>query len=205
MALQDLYFGSSPPEEKISIEGAVLAELAGMVGRARYDGIPEGWNDALVRALEILAATENIEQRIDLDGRTIDRPALLHLRSLYRQREARRQPLDWNLDPRKRDSDPSRSRRCGRTGGVAITIADEGPGIPPEELHSIFEKFHRVPQRDRGPAGTGLGLAICRSFVEAMGGTIAATNRSEPAGAVFTIIFPASAVVTRQVAPEAAQ
>ncbi len=78
--------------------------------------------------------------------------------------------------------------------GVArIDIKDEGPGIPEDRLTQIFEKFHRVDAGDRQRAGTGLGLAICRGFVEAMGGTIAAANRADRPGAIFTIDLPISA------------
>lgn len=60
--------------------------------------------------------------------------------------------------------------------GVAITVADRGPGIPAEELQRVFDKFHRVARPD-GAAGTGLGLAISRGIVEAHGGTISAHPR----------------------------
>jgi two-component system, OmpR family, sensor histidine kinase KdpD len=73
---------------------------------------------------------------------------------------------------------------------VRIEIADEGPGIPEDRLSAIFEKFHRVKSRDHQRAGTGLGLAICRGFIEAMGGTIAAANRTDRPGAVFIIEMP---------------
>jgi two-component system, OmpR family, sensor histidine kinase KdpD len=73
---------------------------------------------------------------------------------------------------------------------VRIEIADEGPGIPEDRLSLIFEKFHRVRGRDHQRAGTGLGLAICRGFIEAMGGTIVAANRTDRSGAVFTIEMP---------------
>jgi two-component system sensor histidine kinase KdpD len=75
-------------------------------------------------------------------------------------------------------------------GGVVISVADEGSGIPPEELDRIFDKFYRVQAGDRQRAGTGLGLAICRGFVEAQGGTIVAANRTDRSGAVFTIRLP---------------
>jgi two-component system, OmpR family, sensor histidine kinase KdpD len=71
-----------------------------------------------------------------------------------------------------------------------LQILDEGDGIPPEELETIFGKFQRAQKGDRVRAGTGLGLAISRGFVEAMGGTISAGNRTDRAGAVFTIILP---------------
>ena len=67
---------------------------------------------------------------------------------------------------------------------------DEGEGIPPSELEHIFDKFYRVQKGDQVRAGTGLGLAISRGFVEAMGGTIVAANRTDRSGAVFTITLP---------------
>ena len=73
---------------------------------------------------------------------------------------------------------------------VKLEVIDEGGGISPEELGLIFEKFHRAAKEDQVQAGTGLGLAISRGFVEAMGGSIAATNRSDRQGAVFTIALP---------------
>src|SRR5471030_976664 len=73
---------------------------------------------------------------------------------------------------------------------VAIEVLDEGGGIAAEHLAHIFEKFYRIRRADRQRAGTGLGLAICRGFVEAMGGTVEAANRSDRSGAVFTIMLP---------------
>jgi two-component system sensor histidine kinase KdpD len=78
------------------------------------------------------------------------------------------------------------------SGAVSIQVLDEGPGIPPEDLDRIFEKFYRVRLADYRPAGTGLGLAICDSFVRSLGGTIRAENRKDGIGAVFTVKFPAS-------------
>ncbi len=75
-------------------------------------------------------------------------------------------------------------------GQVRLQVLDEGEGIPDGDLERIFDKFYRVHATDRKRAGTGLGLAICRGFVEAMGGTITAGNRSDRAGAVFTIMLP---------------
>jgi two-component system sensor histidine kinase KdpD len=73
---------------------------------------------------------------------------------------------------------------------VVLEIADEGAGIPPDELESVFDKFYRAQKGDRVRPGTGLGLAISRGFVEAMRGTIAAANRSDRSGAVLTIRLP---------------
>jgi two-component system sensor histidine kinase KdpD len=73
---------------------------------------------------------------------------------------------------------------------VRIEVRDEGEGIPDSDLERIFDKFYRAQTGDRKRAGTGLGLPICRGFVEAMGGTIAAGNRADRSGAVFTISLP---------------
>ena len=81
-------------------------------------------------------------------------------------------------------------RRGATASVVLLEILDEGEGIPPADLERIFDKFYRVQAADRQRAGTGLGLAICRGFVEAMGGTIAAGNRTDRTGAVFTIALP---------------
>jgi two-component system sensor histidine kinase KdpD len=80
----------------------------------------------------------------------------------------------------------------GRLAGDKVTLAilDEGPGVPPDALERIFDKFYRVQAQDRQRAGTGLGLAIGRGFVAAMGGTIEAANRSDRSGAVFTVTLP---------------
>jgi hypothetical protein len=56
---------------------------------------------------------------------------------------------------------------------VAITVADTGVGIPPEQHEAIFDRFHQVGSTTRGVReGTGLGLAITKTLVEQMGGRI---------------------------------
>lgn len=76
---------------------------------------------------------------------------------------------------------------------VVLEIVDEGAGIPPDELDSVFDKFYRVQKGDHVRPGTGLGLAISRGFVEAMRGTISAANRSDLRGAVLTVRLPVPA------------
>jgi signal transduction histidine kinase len=69
---------------------------------------------------------------------------------------------------------------------VHIQIRDSGPGIPPEALPRLFQRFFRA---DRGGRGAGLGLAICKEIVEAHRGTIEAAN-APGGGAVFTVHLP---------------
>jgi two-component system, OmpR family, sensor histidine kinase KdpD len=73
---------------------------------------------------------------------------------------------------------------------VSLQIIDEGGGIPPAELESVFDKFYRAQKGDHVRPGTGLGLAISRGFIEALHGTIAATNRGDRGGALLTIRLP---------------
>ncbi|MCB1621751.1 MAG: sensor histidine kinase KdpD [Thiothrix sp.] len=87
-----------------------------------------------------------------------------------------------------------RAVREGRN--VALEVIDEGPGFPEKDAARLFDMFYRVAKVDRVRAGTGLGLAICKGFVEAMGGTIRAKNRTDRAGAAFTIRLPIPAVPT---------
>ena len=83
------------------------------------------------------------------------------------------------------------SIRTGQDGGWAyLQIVDEGEGISAGDTEKIFEKFYRARKGDRVLAGTGLGLAISRGFVESMGGTVVASNRSDRSGAVFTLRLP---------------
>lgn len=84
-----------------------------------------------------------------------------------------------------------RAQRDGDT--ILLRVMDEGSGIPPAELDSVFDKFYRVEKGDHVRPGTGLGLAISRGFVEAMHGTIVAANRTDRSGAVLTIRLPVPA------------
>lgn len=71
-----------------------------------------------------------------------------------------------------------------------LRVEDTGPGIAPEDLPHLFERFYRGdPARKRSRGGSGLGLAIARQWVEAHGGEISAANRST-GGAAFTIRLP---------------
>ncbi|MGE4053069.1 MAG: ATP-binding protein, partial [Piscinibacter sp.] len=75
-------------------------------------------------------------------------------------------------------------------GEIRIGIADQGPGIPADEVERVFEAFVQSSLTKDGSGGTGLGLAICRKIIEAHGGRIHADNRPE-GGAVFLIHLPA--------------
>jgi two-component system sensor histidine kinase KdpD len=83
---------------------------------------------------------------------------------------------------------------------VVLQVLDEGEGLPAADFERIFDKFYRTQKGDQVRAGTGLGLAISRGFVEAMHGTIIASNRADRSGAVFTIRVPVPIDERRRVA-----
>jgi signal transduction histidine kinase len=72
---------------------------------------------------------------------------------------------------------------------VGVQIADCGPGIPPNELEQIFEKFVQSSRTKTGAGGTGLGLAICKDILKLHGGSISAAN-VEPHGTAVTFQIP---------------
>jgi signal transduction histidine kinase len=71
---------------------------------------------------------------------------------------------------------------------VRIVVRDTGPGIPPEHLPLIFDRFYKVDASRRVAGGSGLGLSIVKTIVERHGGTITARREG---GAVFEITLPA--------------
>jgi len=80
-------------------------------------------------------------------------------------------------------------------GHVRLRVEDDGPGISPEFLPFVFERFRQADSSSTRPhGGLGLGLAIVRHLVELHGGTIQARNREDTHGAVFTASFPARTV-----------
>ncbi|TPK97983.1 MULTISPECIES: ATP-binding protein [unclassified Mesorhizobium] len=78
---------------------------------------------------------------------------------------------------------------AGRGGEAVLTIADRGPGIPPDLLNKAFEPFFRVdPARTQFIPGAGLGLAIAKEIIERYGGTITLENR-QGGGLLQTVVF----------------
>jgi signal transduction histidine kinase len=83
-------------------------------------------------------------------------------------------------------------RGAGGASHIELSVSDTGPGIPPQHIDRVFERFHRVdPSRSRQEGGSGLGLAIARAIAEAHGGTIIASS-SHGNGATFTVQLPRS-------------
>jgi two-component system sensor histidine kinase ResE len=72
---------------------------------------------------------------------------------------------------------------------VEVNISDTGPGIPPEDLARIFERFYQVDKSRKRGRGTGLGLAISKEIIEAHGGYLRAES-IQGLGTKFMILLP---------------
>ncbi|MBK6865942.1 MAG: PAS domain-containing protein [Ideonella sp.] len=87
-------------------------------------------------------------------------------------------------------------------GRVEFRVRDDGPGIAPARLGSVFEPFNRLGAEGSAVEGTGIGLAIVKAIVEAMQGRVAV--RSEPgSGTVFEVELPEAAAQSPATAPRA--
>lgn len=82
---------------------------------------------------------------------------------------------------------------AGPDGAVRLEVEDSGPGIAPEHLPRLFERFYRVDQaRSREMGGTGLGLAIVKHLAESLGATVSVTSEVGR-GSRFTLTLPRDA------------
>lgn len=80
---------------------------------------------------------------------------------------------------------------AGEHGSVEVSVGNSGPGIPPDALPRVFDRFYRVePSRDRARGGAGVGLAIVRQLVEADGGDVRVS--SVDGWTEFRVRYPAA-------------
>jgi two-component system phosphate regulon sensor histidine kinase PhoR len=76
------------------------------------------------------------------------------------------------------------------TGGVVLSVQDQGYGIEPQHLERLFERFYRVDKgRSRQEGGTGLGLSIVKHIAQAHGGTVSVQSRYGE-GSTFSLFLP---------------
>ncbi len=95
--------------------------------------------------------------------------------------ERRLRQVSVSRDMRRRDT--------AQPNAVLVTVADSGPGIPPEYQDEIFNEFFELPRPGHESAGTGLGLAIARRLVEAHGGKIWVQSELGK-GSKFSFLLP---------------
>jgi two-component system phosphate regulon sensor histidine kinase PhoR len=74
-------------------------------------------------------------------------------------------------------------------GTYQLRVSDTGPGIPPDDIARVFERFYRVDKSRTRPGGTGLGLSIVKNLAHVLGGEVSVTNRPT-GGAAFSVTLP---------------
>jgi len=157
-------------------------------GKMVYERRPEpiaAVVDSAVQAFRNIAPDGEVELATDVPP---DLPMVLADRALLSQAL-----LNLLHNAYKYGGDPKRIQLvCGtEKNRVALSVRDNGPGIPRRERRRIFQRFYRIDDRlSRRQQGTGLGLAIARHVVQAHGGKIRVRNRPE-GGADFSILLPA--------------
>ncbi len=175
--------------------------------------------DRLVELVNDLLDIARIEAgQFEIHPRSVDlRDTVEEVAALMAPRmEAKRQRLDVQVhDPRPAAlADPARVRQivtnlvtnahlytpedgsvtlrlAGDAQGTTITVADSGPGIAPEEVRRLFDRFFRGSSDGRKSPGTGLGLAIVKSLVDLHGGSVDVQS-TLGRGTTFTVRLPAA-------------
>jgi two-component system sensor histidine kinase KdpD len=150
---------------------------------------------AVARAAKVLAQHE-VQLDLAADLPLLDLDVVLFEQALFNllDNAGKYAPSHSTVTLRAWQDSPRPGMRGG--GTVRLQVIDEGPGIPPEDLPHVFDKFVRARAADSRAPGTGLGLAISRGFIEALGGRIEAANRKDRSGAVFTITLPLPTAAT---------
>jgi len=125
------------------------------------------WISSVVGGFRALAADRDIRLSMDaaddLPNVRIDPERMAQVLGNVLDNALRHTPVDGRLTVHTARGD----------GGVVVSVTDTGPGVPPEYLPHLFERFWRGDaSRSRRTGGSGLGLAIARQIVEAHGGRI---------------------------------
>ncbi|HVN06641.1 MAG TPA: ATP-binding protein [Bryobacteraceae bacterium] len=164
---------------------AMMAEAIQMArieaGHVDLDKQTHTVDDLVYSALEKEVADSQVEIDLPLNLPPVSADAGL-IRLVIRQ-------LAGNALKYSQPGTTIRLRADAKEGGVVISVADRGPGIPPEEQQSIFEKYYRGKQGRGHLTGMGMGLPIARQVVEAHDGRIWVESRPGQ-GATFFFTLP---------------
>lgn len=146
-------------------------EVGGLVDQATQTFVSSGVRHAV-----------SIDLPEDLPRVTADRARIVQVLNNLFSNAARHSP----------ESAPIRVAAARHGVHLAISVSDEGRGVPPEQLGRLFRKYAGTPggENESGLGGGGLGLSICRGLVEAHGGRIWAESAGLGRGARFTFTLP---------------
>lgn len=158
-----------------------------ITGKVRLDLGPVDLADTIDDVIETIRPTARVKGVIV--EAVLDRSGALVTGDVNRLRQ-----VLWNLISNAVKFTPRGGRievHLERNSHVEVTVQDDGPGIAPEFLPRVFERFSQADgSTSRQHGGLGLGLALVRHFVELHGGTVAARNREQGGGAVFIVKLP---------------
>lgn len=142
----------------------------------------------------VSSAVETARPLIDAGGHTLtisvpDRP--IHLEADLMRLSQVFSNLLTNSAKYTRHGGKIRLTAERRGGDVAVSVRDDGIGIPPGALKNIFNMFSQIDRSvERTTGGLGIGLALVKGLVEMHGGTVAAASEGEGRGSTFTVTLP---------------
>ncbi|MFZ5729326.1 MAG: sensor histidine kinase [Pseudomonadota bacterium] len=141
--------------------------------------------DRLQRRFEARRGSRRLVFRLEEDGLTASGDPILFEQALSNVID---NALRFSPEPAEVEV---AGRRLDRL--AIVEVADQGPGVPDDELARIFEKFYRSASTSGPQQGTGLGLSIVKGLIEAMGGVATARRRSPEGGLVVSLMLPREA------------
>lgn len=177
---------------------ADLSEMEGMID-STLEFLRGGVSREAIRPIDIVSVIETIvDEQVD-QGRRITLSGLGHGRVLGRLLSLKR--AFWNvIGNAAKYADQATVTVAETADGLSISIEDDGPGVPEDDMERIFQPFVRLEgSRGRETGGSGLGLTIARAVIRSHGGDIVLANR--PAGGLrVTVTLPKLDPATQQLA-----
>jgi signal transduction histidine kinase len=164
-----------------------LARLEGGGGTLRRESVEVAW---LFERVAARHERELRERRVTLVQHVADDAA--HVVGDADRLEQALQNLAANALRHTADGGQIALEAEAAENGVRLRVHDSGPGIAPEHLPLIFDRFYKIDAARKASGGSGLGLSIVKAIVERHGGTIVARNDTDRGGAVFEIVLPAA-------------
>ncbi len=167
---------------------ADLAEMEGMID-STLEFLRGGVSSETIRPIDIVTVIETIVDDHADQGRSVTLSGVGQGRVLGRLLSLKR--AFWNIVGNAVKYGSHATVAIGETpAGLAITVEDNGPGIPDGDMERVFQPFVRLEgSRGRETGGSGLGLTIARAVIVSHGGEITLGNRAE-GGLRVTIILP---------------
>jgi signal transduction histidine kinase len=179
-------------ERNVRLQAQLTANLLdvskALTGTLRIESRPVSIVDTACEAASAVAPAANAK-RVQIQTRLLDDPVTV-LGDAARLRQ-----IVWHLLANAIKFTPPGGvvNLDAKTKGdeIVITVSDSGPGIAPQFLPRIFDRFSQEDQSPtRTAGGLGVGLALVRELVEMHGGNITARNREDGTGAIFTVKLP---------------